>query len=115
MQVKFLAAALAALGLLCSIATASADSDIEIHAVPSTFTPNVVKVHAGVVSHLKFTGTEGVHEIESSELGIPATTLAPGKDVVVDVKPAKPGTYVLHCEIVCGEDHDKMALTIVVE
>jgi heme/copper-type cytochrome/quinol oxidase subunit 2 len=31
------------------------------------------------------------------------------------VTPSKAGTYVLHCEIVCGEQHDSMALTITVE
>ncbi len=90
-------------------------SAITITAVPSTFTPSTITLHRGVTSELVFSHTQGVHAIESPELGIPKTVLSPGKDVTIDVTPSKDGTYVLHCEIICGQDHDSMALTVKVE
>lgn len=109
------AVAVAALSLLPFAATADTDSTIEIVPVPSKFSPDKITLHAGVTTKLDFTHTEGVHAIQSSDLGIPLTTLAPGKDVTIEVTPKKAGTYVLHCEIICGEDHDNMTLTVTVE
>jgi heme/copper-type cytochrome/quinol oxidase subunit 2 len=40
--------------------------------------------------------------------------IEPGKGVTIDVTPTKPGTYVLHCAILCGAGHENMILTIVV-
>ncbi|MBV8638239.1 MAG: cupredoxin domain-containing protein [Candidatus Eremiobacteraeota bacterium] len=93
----------------------NAPDAVTITAVPSTFTPSSITLHRGVPAKLIFSHTEGVHEIESDELGIPKTILAPGKDVTIDVTPDKDGVYTLRCEIVCGPDHDKMALTVHVE
>ena len=90
-------------------------STIEITAVPSKFTPDTIVLHAGQTTRLDFKNVEGVHGIESSDLGVPQTVLSPGKDTTVDVTPSKPGTYVLHCQIVCGTDHPNMTLTVKVE
>ena len=93
----------------------NASDAVTITAVPSTFTPSKITLHRGVTTKLIFTHTEGVHAIESEALGIPNTVLSPGKDVTIDVTPAKDGTYILRCEIVCGQDHDSMMLTVKVE
>lgn len=93
----------------------NAPDAVTITAVPSTFTPSKITLHRGVTTKLIFTHTEGVHAIESDALGIPNTVLSSGKDVTIDVTPTKDGTYVLHCEIVCGQDHSSMALTVNVE
>lgn len=115
MKSPIAAAAAAALSLTLSLAgPARADDTITITAVPSTFSPDKITLHAGVKTTLVFSHTEGVHAIESDDLGIPLTTIAAGKDVSVAVSPAKPGTYVLHCEVVCGADHEHMALTVTV-
>jgi len=50
--------------------------------------------------------------VQSSDLGIPMTTIAPGKGVDVTVTPKTAGTYKLPCEIFCGAGHDKMILTV---
>lgn len=113
------ALALVASLLFCSGAPTSAQTaaagTITIIAVPSTFTPNAIVLHAGRTTTLHFSHTQGVHAIASPELGIPNTVLAAGKDVDVAVTPAHTGTYVLHCQIVCGADHDTMTLTVTVE
>ena len=88
---------------------------VTITAVPSTFTPSKITLHRAVTTKLVFTHTQGVHAIESDALGIPKTVLSPDKDVTIDVTPSTDGTYVLRCEIVCGQDHSSMALTVRVE
>jgi len=112
-------ALVATIFVLSTAFTISAESQsgksLDITAVPSTFTPNHVLLHVGETTTLHFSHTEGVHSIESADLGIDSTTLAPGKDVDVSVTPKKAGTYVLHCGIVCGADHDNMSLTVTVE
>jgi len=115
MRTSFAAAAAAVLLLLPFSGTAHASSAVDIVAVPSKFNPDKITLKAGVTTKLEFSHTEGVHAIQSAALGIPLTTLAPGKDVAIDVTPSKPGTYVLHCEVICGSDHESMTLTVTVE
>ena len=96
-------------------AESTSGNTIDITAVPSTFTPSHIVLHVEQTSTLHFSHTEGVHSIASSDLGIDSTVIAPGKDVNVSVTPKKAGTYVLHCGVVCGADHDNMSLTVTVE
>ena len=96
-------------------AESSSGNNIDITAVPSTFTPNHVILHVGQTTTLHFSHTEGVHSIASSDLGIDSTIISAGKDVAVSVTPQKAGTFVLHCGVVCGADHDNMSLTVTVE
>lgn len=93
----------------------NAPDAVTITAVPSTFTPSTITLHRGVTTKLVFAHTQGVHAIESDDLGIPKTVLSPDKDVTVNVTPSKDGTFVLHCEVPCGPDHATMALTVTVE
>ena len=94
--------------------TVSAHPSMDITASNWKFIPRTITLHVGETTQLRLTSTEGVHGIKSEALGIPLTTIQPGKFVTVDVTPRKAGTYVLHCEIICGPGHAKMALTVVV-
>jgi cytochrome c oxidase subunit 2 len=114
MRAWITAAVATALIALCA-PQANADDSIQITAVPSKFTPDSITLHQGVTTKLEFTHTQGVHAIESADLGIPPTTIAEGKDLVIEVTPKKAGTYVLHCEVFCGPDHEHMTLTVTVE
>jgi cytochrome c oxidase subunit 2 len=93
---------------------ATAHPSITITASNWKFTPSTIKLREGATTQLRLTAAEGVHGIKSDELGIPLTAIPPGKFVTVNVTPKKSGTYVLHCAIMCGPGHDKMALTVVV-
>lgn len=105
------------LGLSLSVSiplTASAAPQvITINAsATALFSPSQIIVHAGQPVELKFVGQSGVHSIQSSELGIPDTTITPGSTQTVTFTPTKVGTYTLHCAIPCGPSHDKMAIII---
>jgi len=76
------------------------------------FTPGTITVHLNKPATLRLTSTEGVHGIQSSDLGIADTTIMPGKFVTVVFTPKKLGTYRVQCSIFCGAGHAAMALTI---
>lgn len=105
-----------ALGLTLSIAVPAAASAAAPQTVTitttATFSPAQITVHAGQPVTLKFVGTSGVHGVESKDLGIPATTITPGSSKTVTFTPQKPGTYTLHCTIMCGPQHGNMALVV---
>jgi cytochrome c oxidase subunit II len=60
------------------------------------------------------TSSEGVHGLQSDELGIPQTTIAPGSVKTITITPKKAGKYVLHCTVFCGNGHADMTLTVTV-
>ncbi|MBV8067138.1 MAG: cupredoxin domain-containing protein [Candidatus Eremiobacteraeota bacterium] len=84
---------------------------INIDASNWKFTPSTIQVHAGQPTTLHLISTEGVHGIQSEELGIPMTAITGSAKTVV-FTPEKTGKYVLHCAIMCGAGHANMTLTI---
>ena len=79
------------------------------------FTPNTITLKVGEPQVLRLTSSEGVHGLQSDDLGIPQTMIMPGKFDTITVTPKKAGTYVLHCAIMCGAGHPNMTLTVKVE
>ena len=96
-------------------AIASAHPPIDLVASNWKFTPGTITVKAGEPVTLHVTSSEGVHGLQSDELGIKQTMVMPGKFVDVTFTPTKPGTYQVHCSIMCGAGHRDMVLTIKVE
>lgn len=107
----FIAAALGGL-LTAPIAIAAAHPSIDIVASNWKFTPDTIELHAGETTALRLTSSEGVHGLQSDDLGIAQTMLTPGSFKTVEVTPKKAGTYVLHCSIMCGAGHPNMTLTV---
>jgi cytochrome c oxidase subunit 2 len=108
------AAVLSMSGVLSASAPASAHPSIDIAVANWKFTPGTITIPLGEPTTLRLTSTSGVHGIKSDDLGIPMTTIPNGKIVIVTFTPKKAGTYVLHCQIVCGPGHADMALKVVV-
>ena len=95
-----------------SAAASAAPPSIDIVATTWKFTPNVIELHVGEAATLHLTSSGGVHGLQSDDVGISLTTIEPGPGTDVQVMPKKAGTYVLHCQVFCGEGHSDMALTI---
>jgi uncharacterized protein (DUF305 family)/plastocyanin len=104
----------AALALLASGAAAMAHPSIDIVAANWHFTPSTITVEAGQTSTLRLTSTSGTHGIASTELGIAATTIGPGRFVEVAFTPHTAGTFRVQCSIFCGAGHPDMVLTVIV-
>ena len=107
--------------LLVAIASATSLSGsalacptIDITASNWKFTPAKISVPVGELTTLRLTSTGGVHGFKSDELGVKDTTIRPDKPVNVVFTPKKPGTYVVHCSIMCGPGHPDMTLTVTV-
>lgn len=111
--IRSLAFVAAIAGFIGAAATcAVADQSIDIVASNWKFTPNAIQLHVGQTTTLHLTSTQGVHGLESADLGIPQTAIMPGAFKSVAVTPKKPGKYVLHCAIMCGAGHPNMTLTV---
>ena len=95
-------------------ASTQATGPITITASNWAFDPIKVTVHAGQLTTFRLTSKEGVHGLGSDALGLPATTIMPGKMATVTFTPKKAGTYKLPCTIVCGAGHAEMAMTVIV-
>ena len=105
-------AALAAGFLIAPIHQAVAHPSIDIVASNWKFTPSSIELHVGETTVLRLTSSEGVHGLQSDDLGIAQTTIMPGQFTSVSVTPKKAGTYAIHCSIVCGAGHADMVLTV---
>lgn len=108
-------AALSAVGAIALALPALAHPTVDVVASNWKFIPATVEMHVGETTVLHLTSSGGVHGIQSDDLGIPQTTIPPGKFVDVSVTPKKAGTYQVHCSIVCGAGHGDMVLTIEVK
>jgi cytochrome c oxidase subunit 2 len=97
---------------LSTIAQSAAHPTIDIVASNWKFTPNAIQLHAGQETTLRLTSTDGVHGLQSDDLGIPMTMITPGSAKTVTVTAKKAGKYVLHCAIMCGAGHPNMTLTV---
>jgi cytochrome c oxidase subunit II len=101
-------------GILASAQVALAHPTIDIVASNWKFTPAKITIPVNDPTTLRLTSASGVHGLESADLGIAKTTITPGTFQLVTFTPTKPGTYVLHCAVICGPGHADMMLTIVV-
>ena len=103
---------MAAVQFACT--TARAANDVTITAKNFSFSPAVVRLKKGepVTFHLR--AAQGVHGLNAPEGGINSMVLT-AKEQLVHATPAKAGTFVVHCSIVCGTGHSQMAMTFIVK
>lgn len=112
---KVIWALVASVGVVVVAASiALAHPTIDIVASNWKFTPAKITIPVNEPTTLRLTSSSGVHGLESTDLGIAKTTISPSGFQLVTFTPTKPGTYVLHCAVVCGPGHADMTLTVVV-
>lgn len=111
--VRILAMAVGISGIVgASTISVAANPTISIVASNWKFTPNAIELHVGQTTTLRLSSSEGVHGLQSADLGIPQTVIEPGSVKSVEVTPKKAGKYVLHCTVFCGAGHANMTLTV---
>ena len=101
--------------VLAATGGAAATPPVDVVASNWAFTPAKIVMHVGVPTTLRVTSREGVHGLASDAVGIPKTTLLPGKVTTIVVTPKKAGLYKVPCSIICGAGHASMILTVDVE
>jgi cytochrome c oxidase subunit 2 len=83
---------------------------LKITATSFNFDEKEYHVKAGTSYKIKFANKLGNHGAEVKELGIELSKDAPEVEYTFD----KPGTYELHCSIMCGQGHADMISKIIV-
>lgn len=109
-------APLAAIIIAIAVFTGASRPAATVNIVATTwsFTPSTIHLKVNQPTELSLTSKNATHGLQSDDLGIPLTLIAPGKNVTVNVTPHKAGTFTLHCANYCGAGHPNMALTVVV-
>ncbi len=87
---------------------------LEMKASRFQFTPNTLRVKAGVPVQLRVLSTDGIHGLAIQGLNI-NERLDQGKEVVINFTPAKAGRYPFLCSILCGSGHLDMKGVLIVE
>lgn len=101
-------------GISGIFAEETAGKVIKITAKKFEYSPNEIRLKKGVPAVLELTSMDRLHGFNCPDLGIRAN-IEPGKVSRVPVTPQKTGTYAFHCDIFCGEGHEEMSGTIIVE
>ncbi len=88
---------------------------IKITAKKFEYSPNEIRIKAGVPVIFEFTSLDRVHGFTVPDLGGIRLTIEPGKVNRVTILAPKAGTYEFHCDIFCGDGHEGMSGTIIAE
>lgn len=84
---------------------------LKIKATNFNFDEAEYRVKAGTSYVVKFSNTLGNHGVEFVGLDLELTKDNPEVEITFD----KPGTYELHCSIMCGQGHGDMISKLIVE
>jgi cytochrome c oxidase subunit 2 len=95
-------------------ARAAAPGEIEIQAMKFQFTPDTVKVKVGQKVTFVLTSIDRVHGFKMPAFGI-RTDIVPDQETRVTITPDKAGQFAFFCDVFCGDGHEDMGGTLVVE
>ena len=97
------------------LASDPAEMTVKITAKKFEYSPNEIRIKKGIPVILEFTSLDRVHGFFVADLGAIRATIEPGKITQVRIVAPKAGTYEFHCDIFCGDGHEGMTGTIIVE
>jgi len=87
---------------------------IKVTAKKFEYSPSLIRIKKGIPVILEFSSLDRVHGFNCPDLGV-RSDIYPDKISRVRVLVDKVGTYEFHCDIFCGDGHEGMTGTIVVE
>jgi cytochrome c oxidase subunit II len=87
---------------------------IKITAKKFEYSPSVIKLKKGVPVILEFTSLDRLHGFNCPDLKV-RTDIPPNKVSRVRIVPDRTGTFAFQCDIFCGDGHEDMTGTIIVE
>jgi cytochrome c oxidase subunit 2 len=103
-----------AIGTATRLARAQEPQVVKIVAQRFRYTPAEFRVKAGIPVVLEFTSLDFVHGFNMPGLNVRAD-LPPGMVTRVPVAAAKPGVYDFVCDNFCGDHHEDMHGSMVVD
>ena len=93
---------------------AETPAEIRISAKKFEFHPNKVTAKAGQPVVLVLTSLDRIHGFKMPDFGV-RTEIVPGQETRVELLPAKAGSFTFFCDVFCGDGHEDMDGTLVVE
>jgi len=103
-----------AAGGAARLLAAETPNEISVLAMKFNFTPETIKVKAGQPLTLVLTSMDRIHGFKMPEFGI-RTDIIPDQETRVTITPQKTGTFAFFCDVFCGDGHEEMGGTLVVE
>lgn len=92
----------------------SAERVIPVRAYKFSYDPDEIVLKLNEPAMLELTSSDVVMGFNAPDFGVRATII-PGQTARVRLVPNKPGTFVFHCDVFCGDGHEDMDGTIRVE
>jgi cytochrome c oxidase subunit 2 len=89
-------------------------NEVSVAASKFEFTPETVKAKVGQPLTFVLTSLDRIHGFKMPEFGIRADII-PDRETRVTITPTKAGSFVFFCDIFCGDGHEDMSGTLVVE
>jgi cytochrome c oxidase subunit 2 len=96
-------------------ATASAPREIEIVASRFAFEPSLIEATVGERLRLLVRSADGVHGLEIKRFRVNRTVPRGGKPVAIEFTPSAAGNFDILCSEYCGDGHEAMTGTLVVQ
>ena len=109
----FLLAAVAATAGTAGLVRAGTN-EVRISAKKFEFNPAEVRLKLGQPVVLVLTSEDRIHGFKVPDLGLRAE-IVPGQETRVVLAPDKPGPIIFFCDVFCGEGHEEMGGTLIVE
>src|SRR4029077_16726469 len=103
-----------AVGGAARLLAAETPNEISIAASKFEFTPETVKGKVGQPLTFVLTSFDRIHGFKMPKFGIRAD-IVPAQEPAVTITPTKAGSFVFFCDIFCGDGHEDMSGTLVVE
>src|SRR3954462_12150900 len=88
--------------------------EVSVAASKFEFTPETVKGKVGEPLTFVLTSLDRIHGFKMPEFGIRAD-IVPDRETRVTITPTKAGSFVFFCDIFCGDGHEDMSGTVMVE
>ena len=102
-----------ALGSTARLA-AEQPAEIRISAKKFEYHPNKVTAKLGQPVVLVLTSEDRIHGFKMPDFGL-RTDIVPGQETRVTLTPDKAGSFTFFCDVFCGDGHEEMEGTLVVE
>jgi cytochrome c oxidase subunit 2 len=103
-----------AVGGVVRLEAAEQPAEIKISAKKFEYHPDKVTVKVGKPLVLVLTSEDRIHGFKMPDFGI-RTDIVPGQETRIDLTPDKVGSFNFHCDVFCGDGHEDMDGTLVVE
>ncbi|HTR84866.1 MAG TPA: cupredoxin domain-containing protein, partial [Reyranella sp.] len=97
-----------------SHALAAGPNEVEIMAQKFNFTPETVKAKVGVPITFVLTSIDRIHGFKMPEFGV-RMDIIPDQEQRVTITPTKAGQFAFFCDVFCGDGHEDMGGTLIVE